>query len=292
MKVYSSSLIKNRAFTLIELLVVIVIIAILAAILFPVFTQAKESAKRTACISNIKQITLATLMYVDDYNEKVPSSNPISPPAGSGWYSGVQYWYGAMYQTTPSYFGPKIYEAKDGMLVPYMKNVEIADCPKASDLPLYPWLDPGDVNKLRVAYAGGSAMFGHGSLETVEIPAETILLADTATLSNGVAVRAIYGFTLTYPYNFTLTLIHGRHNKRATIGWCDGHVKVHLVEPLPLNGTTIFDSSSSYAKNNLGIVYKWPRISQSFDDSNVKLNGFSKHVYDFYYYYETKPPSL
>jgi len=60
------------AFTLIELLVVIAIIAILAAILFPVFAQARESARLTQCVSNFKQIGQAVLMYVDDYDEVMP----------------------------------------------------------------------------------------------------------------------------------------------------------------------------------------------------------------------------
>lgn len=62
----------KRAFTLIELLVVIAIIAILAAILFPVFAQAKEAAKTTAGLSNIKQAGLGALMYANDYDDKIP----------------------------------------------------------------------------------------------------------------------------------------------------------------------------------------------------------------------------
>ena len=63
---------KRRGFTLIELLVVIAIIAILAAILFPVFAKAREKARQTSCLSNLKQIGLATLQYVQDYGGRMP----------------------------------------------------------------------------------------------------------------------------------------------------------------------------------------------------------------------------
>jgi len=73
----------KKAFTLIELLVVIAIIAILAAILFPVFAQAKEAAKKTQCLSNIKNLSLAVIMYTGDYDDLAPQSsagpNPPTP---------------------------------------------------------------------------------------------------------------------------------------------------------------------------------------------------------------------
>jgi len=76
---------KNRAFTLIELLVVIAIIAILAAILFPVFAQAKLAAKKTASLSNIKQITLANIMYEGDYDDDFVlfTQNPFNTACGN-----------------------------------------------------------------------------------------------------------------------------------------------------------------------------------------------------------------
>ena len=69
---------RNQAFTLIELLVVIAIIAILAAILFPVFAQAREKARQTSCASNLKQLSLAAIMYVQDYDE-------VFPLVDAGW---------------------------------------------------------------------------------------------------------------------------------------------------------------------------------------------------------------
>jgi prepilin-type N-terminal cleavage/methylation domain-containing protein/prepilin-type processing-associated H-X9-DG protein len=66
---------RRRGFTLIELLVVIAIIAILAAILFPVFAQARESARKTSCLSNIKQLSLGMMMYLEDYDELFPNWN-------------------------------------------------------------------------------------------------------------------------------------------------------------------------------------------------------------------------
>ena len=83
---------KHRAFTLIELLVVIAIIAILAAILFPVFAQAKESAKGISCLSNMKQTGLAYAMYVTDADEVTPLQNSPSSVDANGNVTGG-YWF-------------------------------------------------------------------------------------------------------------------------------------------------------------------------------------------------------
>jgi len=69
----------RRGFTLIELLVVIAIIAILAAILFPVFAQAREKARQTSCINNLKQIGLALTQYAQDYDERIPMGTYLGP---------------------------------------------------------------------------------------------------------------------------------------------------------------------------------------------------------------------
>ena len=97
----------KKAFTLIELLVVIAIIAILAAILFPVFAQAREKARQTACLSNTKQIGLGIYQYVQDYDEVLPMG---------GWGNGPTYggrWFRDIY--------------------PYVKNVGVYTCPSETD---------------------------------------------------------------------------------------------------------------------------------------------------------------
>src|SRR4030088_2532951 len=78
-------ILRKRAFTLIELLGVIAIIAILAAILFPVFAQAREKARQTTCQSNLKQIGIAISMYVQDYDEEFPNTGEQYLWTGRYW---------------------------------------------------------------------------------------------------------------------------------------------------------------------------------------------------------------
>jgi len=149
---------NRKGFTLIELLVVIAIIAILAAILFPVFAQARAKARAASCLSNIKQLSLAEIMYAQDYDYKTSCLNTTSwntqcilyggsssTPAGTGLYwdpndannpgDGMWGWYNA-------YWAP-------GM--PYIKNREMWHCPsdKGTSLNLecaqtcLPGFDPG-----------------------------------------------------------------------------------------------------------------------------------------------------
>src|SRR5690242_12936525 len=77
---------SRAAFTLIELLVVIAVIAVLAAILFPVFAQAREKARQTACASNMRQMGLAVLMYTQDYDERFPLAASGTETAFLNWH--------------------------------------------------------------------------------------------------------------------------------------------------------------------------------------------------------------
>ena len=101
---------SSQAFTLIELLVVIAIIAILAAILFPVFARARENARRASCQSNLKQIGLGVIQYLQDYDEKFPTASYAESNLG-GVHEGL--------------WRTKIY--------PYIKSSQVFKCPSAAN---------------------------------------------------------------------------------------------------------------------------------------------------------------
>jgi prepilin-type N-terminal cleavage/methylation domain-containing protein/prepilin-type processing-associated H-X9-DG protein len=103
-------MVKKRGFTLIELLVVIAIIAILAAILFPVFAKAREKARQAACLSNSKQIGLAVMQYVQDYDEAYPVVDWADATPTGPFYSPYHWIY---------------------MLAPYIKSPKVWLCPSS-----------------------------------------------------------------------------------------------------------------------------------------------------------------
>ena len=184
----------RRGFTLIELLVVIAIIAILAAILFPVFAQAREKARQTACLSNMKQMGTAITMYAQDYDETYNCIYTFQPP---NFNASTRLWW-------------------TELLNPYIKNADVFRCPSLVDKRQIADAPPGMT--LQVPYANysmnsisafgshkglrknGSMMdsskdnppptgfqatinnqftFGNGvRMTSVPVPAETIMIAD------------------------------------------------------------------------------------------------------------------
>jgi prepilin-type N-terminal cleavage/methylation domain-containing protein len=120
---------RRTAFTLIELLVVIAVISILAALLFPVFSRARESARRTSCLSNVRQLGQAFLMYAGDYDETLP--NAADGPEGEGRPGGWIYFNHFPANDTQTKRGA--FEPGSGGLYSYVKGAQIYVCPSDSE---------------------------------------------------------------------------------------------------------------------------------------------------------------
>jgi len=184
---------KRSGFTLIELLVVIAIIAILAAILFPVFARAREKARQTSCLANLKQIGLAVQMYADDWDETLPY---YQRPFGATWYGDLQ---------------------------PYMKNRGITVCPSKPE-----WNESDPTHKVgyglnEVVFPAGPPAGSHFpppvALAQIDYPAETIGGADKDQ-GNVRCIGPSFAGSATWPYN-----VDTRHNDGANFFFLDGHAK-------------------------------------------------------------------
>jgi prepilin-type N-terminal cleavage/methylation domain-containing protein/prepilin-type processing-associated H-X9-DG protein len=152
----------RHGFTLIELLVVIAIIAILAAILFPVFAQARESARQSNCLSNMRQIGTATMMYVQDYDETYPDQRGANGKLVDGVY--------------PAALAPKKPQGQNfyDEINPYIKAEKIWLCPSALPNP-YPGpnKDPQLMSYHYNGYFCGTSMGAVGN------PANTLLFKES-----------------------------------------------------------------------------------------------------------------
>jgi prepilin-type N-terminal cleavage/methylation domain-containing protein len=120
-----------RGFTLIELLVVIAIIAILAAILFPVFARAREAARKTTCLSNLKQIGLSSLMYVQDYDEVFPWL--MMDGRNNDDATGLSK---QMETTGPVILNNQFQFFMEAKFFPYTKNLQLYNCPTLQPDPI------------------------------------------------------------------------------------------------------------------------------------------------------------
>ncbi len=210
----------RRGFTLIELLVVIAIIAILAAILFPVFARAREKARQTSCLSNMKQLGLGLSMYVADYDDTMVPYCTTPPGTSVTW--------------------PKL-------ILPYVKNYAVYDCPSQLTSGRFDGESSYSVsyggNVFALTYPGAWLW----SLADFAAPAETCMLGDSCRAHPTDPDAWDYG-------NHYLVQLHPlatssknrgkwacRHNLGANCAFADGHAKWVALSNIPqIAATSIF----------------------------------------------------
>jgi prepilin-type N-terminal cleavage/methylation domain-containing protein len=230
---------KKRGFTLIELLVVIAIIAILAAILFPVFARARENARRASCISNVKQIGLGVLQYLQDYDARFPGTVTERQATDAARFGAVA--------DTADARAVFSFRAK---LQPYIKSVQVFRCPSAPD-----WgkAGPGQwyttdygfhLNEGKFssgfgqqAWYSANPDFGYNEDTTessIERPAEFIVTAEAARGNGDPSRGGLYPMSTPaqnwYPGSglaevSTQARAWTRHFDGAVYGFSDGHAK-------------------------------------------------------------------
>ena len=232
---------KLIGFTLIELLVVIAIIAILAAILFPVFAQAREKARQITCVSNEKQMGLAILQYVQDYDEHYPQANNT---IGTQWYDnifpyvkngnlsgGLSYGNGGMFHcpSFPDTNQGQNYGASDG-LFPNNLGLNPTDSNFQSTWSLTAVDAPAD--KIMVAEKGLNGSFwGYEQFLTLQNWwASSVMTAgvyDQSKDNSSISIDSTHDRDL--PSGNTAwegaRTVRYRHSGAASVLFCDGHVK-------------------------------------------------------------------
>jgi prepilin-type N-terminal cleavage/methylation domain-containing protein/prepilin-type processing-associated H-X9-DG protein len=212
---------RNLGFTLIELLVVIAIISILAAIIFPVFAQAREKARQTTCLSNQKQLGAAVMLYVQDYDETLPGVTDGNAGVGAvgGWM---------VYTAFPAYETPKSFRPEQSSLFPYVKNVQVFVCPT-----------DGDGRRSGNSYAYNGCLiqppfvagFNRGKpLSALDAPADRALLLEEA-LDDGPGRYGTDDGFFNLPVGNTVST---RHQGGSIVLFADGHTKYRKDSPVSL----------------------------------------------------------
>ena len=216
----------SYGFSLIELLAVVAIIAVLAAMLFPMLISAKEKARQTKCISNLKQIASAWLMYADDSNGRACPSYYWS---SDGW---SRAWDFDLKETgTTSIW-------RYGLLGPYGKNGEFKSCPSFHG---GKWDRPYTGYAYNASYIGGDVTVdGHVYIDDYTDRPHTTALLGQIRHPSATAVFADGGFGspanaqnyLRAPSDvyFQAGTVHYRHNGAATVAYADGHVAATRVK--------------------------------------------------------------
>jgi prepilin-type N-terminal cleavage/methylation domain-containing protein/prepilin-type processing-associated H-X9-DG protein len=221
----------RHAFTLVELLVVIGIIALLIAMLLPTLNKAREASKAATCLSNLRQINTAFILFAHDNKGFLPQTGSAGTGTEAYTIDGTSYnvlvrWFGGLYGS-PQKFYPQA-----SMLAKYWGTANVGGCPSFEvDDVLRPQYGPVDYayNAIYARHkdwaAGGSLRTGLGvKLSKIRHSSEKALVWDSARLDNGVLDRTPWGYPSTGNVNNNKSdpNFHARHNRRGNVGWADG----------------------------------------------------------------------